>query len=460
MTSSSARVRLSAGGSLPLLGAGAAVVTLAGALLAWGDARVALVAAFLALGAGNVLLLARFRAAQQQLRGELRRTEEELASVRREAAAQSESEARLREFAAISSDWFWEHDAELRFTYFSGRNGAQHLGKRPWELDGDATSEEQWAAQREIFAAQRPFRHFRYSRVAPDGTTRWYAISGRPHFSPSGAFLGYRGTGRDITEQVKTENALRLAKEEAEAASRTKSQILANMSHELRTPLNAIIGFSEIIATGLMGPLEERYRVYAKDIHNAGSHLLKLITDVLDLSKLEVGQLTLHEAPVDLAEVIGACHRLIAQHAREAMIKVERVIPADLPPLLADELRLKQILLNLLSNAVKFTAAGGTGGRIRIEVARAPDGGVTLAVADTGIGMRAEDIPIALAPFRQVDGALNRRYEGTGLGLPLTKMLVELHGGTLEIDSEPDRHDRARPLPREPPPRRRGAARR
>jgi signal transduction histidine kinase len=206
------------------------------------------------------------------------------------------------------------------------------------------------------------------------------------------------------------------------------------MSHELRTPLNAIIGFSDVMSQGLMGPVNARYREYATDIFRAGSHLLKLITDVLDLSKIESGHLKLYDEPVNLVSVIDACHRLVVDHARDAFVRVEKVIPSDVPFIFADELRLKQIVLNLLSNAVKFTALGGAGGRVVVEV-KLTDADVTVSVSDTGVGMKPEDIPVALAPFRQLDDAFNRRYEGTGLGLPLAKMLTELHGGVLEISS-------------------------
>jgi signal transduction histidine kinase len=232
-----------------------------------------------------------------------------------------------------------------------------------------------------------------------------------------------------------TYEQLRLAKEAAESANRAKSEFLATMGHELRTPLNAVIGFSEIIMDAVMGPVDGRYREYARDIHKSGQHLLGLIGDVLDLSKVEAGRLELHEGAVDVGRVIAACRRLVIERARANGVAIEEAVAPDLPPLMADELRLKQIVLNLVSNAVKFTPAGG-----RVSVAASvAEGGMTITVADTGIGMRTEDIPAALEPFRQVDDALNRRFQGTGLGLPLAKMLTELHGGTLEIASEPGR---------------------
>jgi signal transduction histidine kinase len=233
-----------------------------------------------------------------------------------------------------------------------------------------------------------------------------------------------------------TVGELERARVAAEASSRVKSQFLANMSHELRTPLNAIIGFSEMIRDAIMGPVAARYREYAHDIHNCGRLLLGVISDVLDLSKVEVGRLELHDEQVDLAKVVGDCHRLISERVKTGRLELAIDLPPDLPMLLGDELRLKQIVLNLLSNAVKFTPAGG---RVTLSAAVTPSGSLALAVSDTGIGMKAEEIPIALEPFRQIDSAHTRRYEGTGLGLPLARTLAELHGGTLSIESVPNR---------------------
>jgi signal transduction histidine kinase len=239
---------------------------------------------------------------------------------------------------------------------------------------------------------------------------------------------------RQVGAQARVEEQLRQAKNEAEAANLAKSEFLANVSHELRTPLNAVIGFSEIMRDALMGPIDNRYREYAQDIHDSGQHLLRLIGDVLDLSKIGAGRLELHDEPVDLGQLLQTCERLITERARESHVAVEIDVARDLPVVLADPLRLKQIMLNLLSNAVKFTPEGG-----RVTARAAPDaeGGVTVTFADTGIGMSPQDIQIALEPFRQVDNAMSRRYEGTGLGLPLAKQLTELHDGALEIASEP-----------------------
>jgi signal transduction histidine kinase len=239
----------------------------------------------------------------------------------------------------------------------------------------------------------------------------------------------------DLTERKHAEDALRDAKDQAETASRTKSEFLANMSHELRTPLNAVIGFSEIIHQQIFGPIgEARYVDYAKDIHASGTHLLQVINDILDISKAEAGKVDLRETPIDIARALVACTKIVAPRAEAGQVRVEIDVPEDAPQLLADEQRFRQIVLNLLSNAVKFTPPGG---RVSVGYAREESGALRLEVADTGIGMRPQDIPRALEPFGQIDSALARRFEGTGLGLPLTKKLVELHGGTLELRSAP-----------------------
>lgn len=229
------------------------------------------------------------------------------------------------------------------------------------------------------------------------------------------------------------EEDLRSAMEEAEVANRTKSEFLANMSHELRTPLNAVIGFSEVMTSEVFGPLgSEQYRDYVVSIHDSGRHLLDLINDILDVSKIESGQLTLAEEDLDLTDVITASQRLVRERAAKAGVSLHSDLPDTLPPLRADQRRMKQVFLNLLTNAVKFTPAGGS---ITVSVRRTGDGGLIVRVVDTGIGMRAEDIPNALKPFHQVDSGLSRRHDGTGLGLPLTKALMELHDGSLQLKS-------------------------
>ena len=244
----------------------------------------------------------------------------------------------------------------------------------------------------------------------------------------------------DATERRRQERALRHAKELAEAANRAKTQFLANMSHELRTPLNAIIGFSEVISNKLFGDLNQRYTDYAGDIVASGRHLLGLINDILDLSKIDLGQATLSEGEVDLSRCVHSCQRLMFERAERGGVHVQVVLPQTLPLLWADETKVKQIVLNLLSNAVKFTERGG---RVTIGAAVLTDGGLSLSVIDTGIGMRSEDIPKAMTPFGQLESTFERRFEGTGLGLPLVQRLVELHGAEFRLESHPGKGTKA-----------------
>jgi two-component system cell cycle sensor histidine kinase PleC len=260
---------------------------------------------------------------------------------------------------------------------------------------------------------------------------RWLRVTERK--TPSG---GVVGVWTDITELKRREVAVLEAKEAAEVANRAKTTFLAHMSHELRTPLSAVLGFAELIAREINGPIgNERYLQYARDIHTAGEHLLGVIDGILDISRVEAGALELSSAPVDCAELIDVTTRLVREHAAKLGLTIEVSVPADLPRLQGDRRRLRQVLINLLSNAVKFTPAGGA---IRVAAER-DGGGLVLRVGDTGIGMAAAEIGEALTPFKRLDNELTRRHDGTGLGLPLAKTLVELHDGILEIDSAPGR---------------------
>ncbi len=255
----------------------------------------------------------------------------------------------------------------------------------------------------------------------------------------SQALLRLRDNSVELARMAAAEAELKRQAEQgrwsAEAASRMKSQFLANMSHELRTPLNAIIGFSEVMAGEMLGPLgEPRYKGYARDIHESGRHLLDVINDILDMSRVEAGKMESRESAIDVESVVATALRFVAERGAAAGLRVVTRVAPGLPFLFADERMVKQILLNLLSNAIKFTPAGG---EVTVSAAVEAAGPLLLAVADTGIGIAADDTQRAIEPFGQIDSDLNRRYQGTGLGLSLVKSLLDLHGGTLTLESQP-----------------------
>ncbi len=530
-----------------------------------------------------------------ELVGSLNILLERLAEVRRSDAR--EIEQRFKDFADASSDWFWEMDENLRFSHFSDRftevTGVPEeklLGKTRQETGIPGVDPEAWRRHLDDLAAHRDFRDFQHPRRRADGNAVHLSINGKAIFDKDGRFRGYRGSGRDITNQVEAQHdlsdsqaalaeaqalakignwhwsitedrliscspeyarihgvgpeeihalmeqqlervihpgdrervaeafkrfddegcdfeieyrivrpdgeirhvmelgrvirdaddraieqsgvvqditerkrseeavrrarddlerrveertrelkereaALLLAKEQAEIANRAKSEFLANMSHELRTPLSAIIGFAEILLDERLRPDDPaQAEDYVKDIHTSGQHLLNLINDILDLSKIEAGNARLNETEIDLHAIVAGCQRLMAPRAMSGELEMTSKLPAPpLPELYADPRMLKQILTNLLSNAVKFTPPGG---RIEISAWLDRKGAYFLEITDSGIGIAAEDIPKALARFEQIDGQHSRRFEGTGLGLPLVKALVELHGGKFWLESK------------------------
>jgi len=354
-----------------------------------------------------------------------------------------ESQQRLMDFSSTAADWFWEMDVDLRYAYVSvdepmvtGLAAADHLGRTHRETMPSRFGEKKMAAFEGILNRRESFSDVRYSRVTKDGSEIHLAISGKAVFDDDGEFIGYRGGGRNIAGLIETEEALRHEKERAEQASRAKSEFLAHMSHELRTPLNAILGFSDIISQQIFGPVgNDSYTDYASDIHRSGEHLLSLINDLLDLSKIEAGKFDLEEENLLLQDVVKQSERLFSHRFSQRRIRYSVRINDNAQYLRGDRRALAQIFFNLLSNAEKFNTDGG---RIDVLIFSGDDGGICISIKDTGCGFRIDETVTALAPFERIENPMTKQTPGTGLGLPIVKALMDLHGGKLEISSEID----------------------
>ncbi len=297
----------------------------------------------------------------------------------------------------------------------------------------DVIGEEAYTRFKPIFRQAQSGKNASFEAVRDfPGAGEIYAhVEFVPDFDESGEIRGMFTLLTDVTEAKNAEMELRRAKDTAEMANTAKSDFLANMSHELRTPLNAIIGFSEVLNAGIPGKLNLKQTEYVRDIHRSGDHLLELINDVLDISKIEAGKGEIVNERIEIAPMVESAVAFVKKTVESKRLKLDFRIAPNQPDLIADRRMLKQILINLISNAVKFTHDGG---RITIG-SRITENGAEIFVRDTGIGIQAEDIPKALAKFEQVDEGMARDFDGTGLGLPLAKAMTELHGGELIIDS-------------------------
>lgn len=265
-----------------------------------------------------------------------------------------------------------------------------------------------------------------------DGSYAHIRCRGRCKLDSDGDVVALFGIMQDISDRIEQENNLRRAKEEAEHAYATKSQFLANMSHELRTPLNAIIGFSEILEHQLFGPIgNDKYLGYTKGIRESGEHLLDLITDILDMSKIEAGQYKLAVEKISMEKILHTAIHMMEGRAIEKGIKISLSIDKNPRDIIADKRAVMQVLLNILSNAVKFSHING---KVQIQYLERPDY-LSLRITDHGIGIPAGKLPYIAKPFEQVSSHYSRSHEGSGLGLAISKELVELHGGSLHIDS-------------------------
>lgn len=348
---------------------------------------------------------------------------------------------RLEDITRLVSDWVWETNRNLVLSFVSPRVN-EALGFHQLELTGRLLTDLPLERCDRLHTlatpeGRAPFRDVAVQIADRSGQVRHFLLSGLPVYCrTSGAFLGYRGTAHDVTEIHWREAATLRAKEAAEVANQAKSEFLANMSHELRTPLNAIIGFSEIMENEILGPLgTTQYKGYVADITESAHHLLALINDILDAAKIESGRMVLSDETIHPRAILEAVGRLMMPRAARGNLTLRVEASPDLPALVADPVKLKQILINLASNAIKFTPAGG---RIVLRAESTETDALLFQISDTGIGIPADKIEQAMAPFCQIDSPINRRFEGTGLGLPLAKSLAELHGGVFTLVSEPD----------------------
>lgn len=346
------------------------------------------------------------------------------------------SESRLRDFISTASDWYWETDASWRFTDISVQSGHHFI--RTDELIGldrltDDSADAHVAHRREILERREPFSDMRFE-YPREWDLRTLSLSGVPVRDEDGTFLGYRGSARDITDQLRAEAVQRSARYAAEQANRAKSTFLATMSHEIRTPMNGVLGLLQLLRDT---SLDDEQRQMCDAIYQSGAALQQILNDILDYSKLEAGRITLELLGLRLPEVVVAVVALMRGTADAKGVAIEfRTEGPEPPPVLADPTRLRQILFNLLSNAIKFSEQGAI--TVTLATTAPEDGQVhcTLAVTDRGIGMSQETQRQLFVRFVQADTSTTRRFGGTGLGLSITRELVTLMDGTIEVASE------------------------
>ena len=376
---------------------------------------------------------------------------QDITESKRAEDALRDKEEQYRAIAESSSDYIMRYDRNFRHIFanqiaikFTGLPVDQYIGKNHREMGYPVELCELWEEHiQKVFDTGRPSKVEFAVETAQEMLYLDLVFS--PEFSSDGSVNSVIGISRDATDRKRAEDKIRQLNATLEQrveertvelvhANQVKDEFLASMSHELRTPLNAISGYSQLLLEGLHGPINDKQKQCLRIINSSCEHLLGLITDILDVSKIESGQFTLHLESVDVNEVCKASMVFVNQFAEQKNIEMDYSSSEDEPVILADAKRLKQILVNLLNNAVKFTPEKG---RIKLEVRTDVGAGLMrFSVTDTGIGISAEDLPKLFKPFVQLDGSLSRQYQGTGLGLSLVKRLVEIQGGSVDVQSK------------------------
>jgi PAS domain S-box-containing protein len=406
-------------------------------------------------GRPSIVLLLRDVTEQRRLEDELRRLaselecrvrdrtaqlEREIAEHRRTEESLSRSERRYRELVQSANSIILRWDTEGRITFLN-EFGRSFFGLGEEECLGSSVIgtivPESESSGRDLVALMQHIAHHpdehqvnENENVRHDGERVWIAWTNRPVYDERGELVETLSVGNDITQLKSAERELKIAKEAAESADRLKSAFLATMSHELRTPLNSIIGFTGLLIEGLAGPVNEEQAKQLGMVQNSSRHLLALINDVLDLSKIEAGQLNVQKAPFDFREAATRVVMSVKPLAERKGLRVRFELGPEVGTVVSDRRRVEQVLMNLLSNAIKFTDRG------EVEVASAVrEGAVVTSVRDTGIGVKPEDQPILFRPFQQVDSGLARTHEGTGLGLSICRKLIGLLGGSIDFTS-------------------------
>ena len=353
------------------------------------------------------------------------------------------SEDRFRVFAESAADWYWETDHQTRFTYFSDRfteitgvKPEQLLGKTRRETGIPDISPESWKEHLATLDERKPFRNFIHPREKATGETVWVSINGQPIFDDAGHFLGYKGTGRDVTAAKLAEEQLITAKEMAEFGIQAKSEFLASMSHEIRTPMTGVIGFADMLLEDDLAD-DSRDKVYK--IKDATRSLLRILNDILDMSKMEAGKMEIENIDFHLPNLIDDVLELFSENRKDPNAKGLKLavrLSRDFPVgVRCDPTRLRQILVNLIGNAVKFTERGSVTVEGSCQSVDEREF-IRIVIRDTGIGLTQKSIDKLFAEFTQADASTSRRYEGTGLGLTICKRLTELMGGEIGVESE------------------------